>query len=208
MPVPSQMFKNTLNPLKGWPSPTALDFVGQLHSAVTISPLPAGRCVHVDSITAITAGYGPGPATGKGGVPLLKTGVVGTQMGLFTFQGSQDFDVSNPSSSTTNASGTINDWFAVAPVGNIMCLVATGAYELETTEFDTAQTYLPNQPLRAVSADTVATAGTGGGCLTNQGVTVGTNAFVGVVSRGVYTNAYGVSALAFWPVYDRGNGTN
>lgn len=205
MSVPSQMFKHTLNPLKGWPSPVALDFVGQLHSAVTISPLPAGRCVHIHSVTAITAGYGPGPATGKGGVPLLKTGVIAKQMGLFTFQGSQDFDVANPASSTTNSNGTIDDWFAVGPVGNVMCLVANGSYELETTEFDTAQTYAPNDPLRAVSNDTDATDGTGGGCLTNQGITFGTNAYVGVVSRGVYTNAYGKSALAFWPVYQPTN---
>jgi hypothetical protein len=82
-----------------------------------------------------------------------------------------------------------------------MGLVATGAYELETTEYDTAQTYTPNQPLRAIVDDTNSSATTGGGCLTNQTITVGTNAFVGVVSRGTYTNAYGKSALAFWPVY-------
>jgi hypothetical protein len=187
MPVPSQMFKHTLNPLKGWPSPTALDFTGKLHSDVTIDPLPAGRCVHVDSIEAVS--YGPGTS---GGTPLFKTGVTDTQMGIFLFQGSADFDVANPG-------GT--DWYAIAPKGIMSGLVATGAYELETTEFDTNQTYLPNQPLRAIANDSDATAGTGGGCLTNQGVNVGTNAFVGVVSRGVYTNAYGQSALAFWPVY-------
>jgi hypothetical protein len=60
-------------------------------------------------------------------------------------------------------------------------LVATGAYELETTEFDTAQTYAKSAAARSF-CDTDATAGTGGGCLTNQTITVGTNAFVGVVS--------------------------
>jgi hypothetical protein len=187
MATPSQMFKNTLNPLKGWPSPTALDFTGKLHSAVTIDPLPAGRCVHVHDIEAVA--YGPGTS---GGTPRFKTGVIATQMGIFLFQGSADFDVANPG-------GT--DWYSIAPKGIMSGLVATGAYELETTEYDTAQTYTPNQALRAVSNDSDATAGTGGGCLTNQGVTVGTNAFVGVVSRGTYTNAYGRPALAFWPVY-------
>lgn len=186
MATPTQMFTHTLNPLKGWPSPTALDFTGKLHSAVTIDPLPAGRCVHVDSIQAVT--YGPGTS---GGTPQFKTGVTGTQMGIFLFQGSEDFDVQNGGGTT---------WYAIAPKGISSGLVATGAYELETTEFDTAQTYTANQPLRAVAADTDASA-TGGGTLTNQGFTFGTNAYVGVVSRGVYTNAYGQSALAFWPVY-------
>lgn len=175
MPVPSQMYTHALNPLKGWPNPAALDFTGKLHPSVTIDPLPAGRVVHVDSIVA--------------GVPLFKTGVTGTMMGLFLFQGSDAFDVANPG-------GT--DWYGIHPSGTMSALVATGAYELETTEFDTAQTYTPNQPLRAIAADTNATTG---GRLTNQGFTHGTTAFCGVVSRGTYTNAYGRPALAFWPVY-------
>jgi hypothetical protein len=181
------MFAHVLNPLKGWPSPTALDFIGKLHSAITIDPLPGGRCVHIYGYEAVT--YGPGTS---GPVPLLKTGVVGTQMGIFLLQGSADFDVSNSGGTT---------WYAIAPKGIVSGLVAKGAYELETTEFETGQTYLPNQPLRAISDDTNSTAGTGGGCLTNQGFTFATNAFVGVVSRGKYTNAYGQTALAFWPVY-------
>lgn len=187
MPVPSQMFKHTLNPLKGWPSPTALDFTGKLHSAVTIDPLPAGRCVHVDSLEAVT--YGPGTS---GGTPLFKTGVEGTEMGIFLFQGSADFDVANPG-------GT--DYYAIAPKGIMSGLVATGAYELETTEYDTGQDYSPNDLLKANVDDADDTPETGGGCLTNDGVVVYVDAVVGVVSRGTYTNAYGQSALAFWPVY-------
>lgn len=200
MSVPSQMFLHTLNPLKGWPSPVALDFAGQISGAVTIAPLPAGRCVHVDSVTALTYGVGPGP-TNAGGTPIFKTGVVGTQMGIFLFQGSQDFDVSNPAGPPAGYPNPGTDWYAIGPKGISAGLVANGPYELETTEFDTAQTYSPNQPLRAISADTNATQGTGGGCLTNQGITFGTNAFVGVVSRGVYQNAYQQQVLAFWPVY-------
>jgi hypothetical protein len=187
MPTPSQMYYHTLNPLKGWPSPTALDFTGKLHSAVTIDPLPAGRCVHVHSLEAVA--YGPGTS---GGVPLFKTGVASTQMGIFLFQGSGDFDVSNPG-------GT--DWYSIAPKGIMSGLVATGAYELETTEFDTTQVYAPNDVLGAVVADTDATAETGGGCLTNENINAYEDAVVGVVSRGAYTNAYGRDALAFWPVY-------
>ena len=193
MTFPSQAFHHTLNALKAWPSESALDFAGQLSSDVTIDPLPAGRCVHVDSVTTLSFGSGPGPTT-AGGTPIFKTGVTGTQMAIFLLQGSQDFDVQNVSAVPT-------DWYKIQPAGISSGLVATGGYELETTEFDTAQTYLPNQPLRAIADDTDDTDGTGGGCLTNQGFTFGTTAYVGVVSRGVYTNAYGQQALAFWPVY-------
>jgi len=175
MPAPTQMFIHALNPLKGWPNPAALDFTGKLHPAVTIDPLFAGRVVHVDSIV--------------GGVPLLRTGVKNVQMGLFLFQGSDAFDVANPG-------GT--DWYSIAPTGVQSALVATGAYEFETTEFDTTLAYLPNQPLRAITNDTNPALG---GLMTNAGFVFGTNAYCGLVSRGVYTNAYGRLALAFWPVY-------
>jgi hypothetical protein len=180
------MYDHTLNPLKGWPSPTALDFTGKLHEDVTIDPLPAGRCVHVAEIDPVP--YGPGTS---GGVPQFKTGVEDTQMGIFLFQGSDALDVANPG-------GT--DWYAIAPKGIMSGLVATGAYELETTEYDSELTYLPNDVLRAVANDVDDTPETGGGCLTND-ATVYTDAIVGVVSRGEYTNAYGKSCLAFWPVY-------
>jgi len=182
MAAPTQMFVHTLNPLKGWPSQTALDIGGKLHSAVTIDPLFAGRCVHVASLD-------PPTVTGGLNTPRYKTGVTGTKMGIFLFQNSNDPDV-------TNDGGT--DWYAIVPTGVILGLVATGAYELETTEYDTALTYAPNEPLRAISADTDATTG---GRLTNAGFVFGTTAYVGVVSRGTFTNAYGRSALAFWPVY-------
>lgn len=186
MATPTQMFAHVICILKGWPSPTALDFTGKLHSAVTISPLPAGRCVHVFSIEAVV--YGPGTS---GGCPLFKTGVTGTQMGIFTLQGSADFDVQN-------SGGT--DWYEIAPKGIMSGVVATGAYEIETTEYDTSLTYAPNDPLAANAADTDSDPETGGGCLTND-CEVYTDAIVGVVSRSTYTNAYGRSALAFWPVY-------
>lgn len=181
MPVPVQMYIHGLNPLKGWPSPSAVDFTGKLHPAVTIDPLFAGRVVHVDSIV--------------GGTPLLKTGAVGTQMPIFLFQGSGDFDVANPG-------GT--DWYGFAPNGISSGLVATGAYEFETTEFDTAQTYAANAPLIAPANDTNSAVG---GVLTSAGVTVGTTLICGIVSRGVYTNSYGRPVLGFWPVFCLGNGT-
>jgi hypothetical protein len=99
-----------------------------------------------------------------------------------------------------------------------MALVAKGAYELFTTEFDTTQSYAPNQPLRAPVGNT--TAGTGG-LLTNQGVvdigtfvaaysasSTTTNYYTnvcGIVSSGTSQNAYGVLVLNFWPVWYPGH---
>ncbi len=186
----SQMFDHALNALKGWPSPYALDFKGNLHEAVTIDPFPAGRCVHIHELDA--ADYGPGTS---GGDAQFQTGVDGTQMALFTLQGSTSFDVAN-----SGAGGGRTDWYAIHPRGFIAVLVATGAYELETTEYDTAQTYLPNEPLTGIVGNTDADPETGGGCLTNA-CEVYTDAVCGVVSRGTYTNSYGKSVLAFWPVY-------
>jgi hypothetical protein len=193
MSVPSQMFVHALTPLKGWPSPTALDFTGTLSTAVTIDPLPAGRCVHVYSLAAPT--YGPGSA---GNHATFKTGVEDTDMAIFLLNGSDNFDVSNPG-------GT--DWYAGEPTGTMSGLVATGAYELETTEFDTSLTYLPGDVLKAIAADTNSSATTGGGCLTNDAV-VYMDSIVGVVSRGKYTNPFGKTALAFWPVYLPANPCN
>ena len=180
--VPSAMYLNTLNPLKGWPSPTAVDFTGKISANVTVKPVNAGRVVHVSSIL--------------NNVPQLELGCVGPQMAIFLFQSSLDFDVTNP--------GVTGDYtYGISPKGISSGLVACGAYELETTEFDQTRQYLPNQPLRSPASNTDAV---NGGILTNQGIGVNAsatyaNAICGVVSRGVYKNAYGQQALAFWPVY-------
>lgn len=180
MPNPAQMFDHTLDALKGWPAPNALDFVAKLSTNVTLTPVPAGRCVH---------------NTASG----FEMGVILTQMPIFLLNGSTDADVAN-------AGGDL--WTAIAPAGFLSGLVATGGYELETTEFDTAQTYALNDHLKAIDDN----AGATGGTLTNQ--SLGTlyhasnmEARVGVVSRGKRTNAYGKSVLSFWPVYLPGSAT-
>jgi hypothetical protein len=165
------MFDHMLNPAKGWPSPTALDFRAKASPAV-LWDMVSGLGCHLN------------PSG------LLEPGIVNTQMGLFPFQGVNELDVNNAQST--------GQWIPINPSGNIMELVAKGPYELETTEFDQAQTYVPNQPLRA---PTGLTAAAPGGALTNQGIVIGTNAICGVVSRGTFRNSYGKPALAFWPVW-------
>jgi hypothetical protein len=104
--VPSQSYDYHLNPTKGWPHPAALDFVAKIAPGVTYD-MRAGQCAHLNSSG------------------LLEPGVAAAQMPLFLFQGANEYD-------TNNASGS--QWVPITPRGYIMCLVAKGAVELETTE--------------------------------------------------------------------------
>lgn len=182
MATPREMFDHTLDAIKGWFHMAALDFTAPLSAEVTIDPVYAGRCVHLNDDLE------------------FEMGCTGNQMPLFIFQSSDDPDVSRDFGGREGG--------AVSPSGNINAWVGKGAYELATTEFDSAQTYLPNQPLRAIADNDNATTG---GRLTNQSVvtvasllasgpTAGSvTAIVGHVSRGVYTNSHKKSVLAFWP---------
>lgn len=75
--------------------------------------------------------------------------------------------------------------------GQIDAYVATGGFELETTEF-VAGTY---------AANTYLTAGEGGKVTATESAPYSTTAIVGVVSRGVRTGIYKTQRLAFWPVF-------
>lgn len=211
---PGQMFSYVMDALKGWPSPYAVDIDGTLSSNVNINstgnPVYAGMCVHVASVSS--PGGGTGTTNGVP-IPVFEMGANLKKMPIFLWCGSNDWDVSNPGvPAGTVLGGTTSvlpGWVPVRPTGKLMGLVAVGGYELETTQFDTAQTYSPNQLLRAVTSNTDANAGK----LTNQDASGGqafatsdvlttyTDSAVGVVSRGKYTNKHGISALAFWPVY-------
>lgn len=180
MAVPSQMYEFMLNARKGWPTLHALDFKAKI-SANVLYDLPAGRACHINDDLE------------------LEPGVVNTQMALFNFQGKNELDV--------NSEASAGNWYPITPSGNVMCLVATGAFELETTEFDDTQTYLPNEPLRAPTGNALVDEDVSGK-LTNQSVVLAASATPGsatavcaVVSIGVHTNAYGKEVLAFWPVW-------
>jgi hypothetical protein len=181
----AQMFDHTLDAVKGWFHMAALDFTAKLSSNVTITAY-AGRCVHLNS-------------DGE-----FEMGVQGNQMPIFLLQSSTDSDVSN-------AGGTL--WYPISPSGNLTGLVAKGAYELETTEFDGNQTYAPNDYLRAVASNSDQTTG---GRLTNQSVVTLENstslssstnptAVVGVVSRAKRKRQSDRNyVLSFWPIYKPG----
>lgn len=179
-------YTHALNELKGWPFGSVLDFRAKLDTAVTGNAY-AGRVVHVDA----TSGA-------------FQLGAKITQMPIFLRKSSTAFDVSNSSG---------NDWTAVAPVGWMTGLVATGGYELQTTEYATADaaSMVPNAILHAPTEDQCTAAGgvalagqlhatksyaSGGGSLTLY-----TDLVCGVVSRAVAKNNYGVNVVSFWPVY-------
>jgi hypothetical protein len=212
-----QSFDHMLNALKGY-GPYMVDIEGTLSGNVNIgsvgNPPKAGMCVHVQTAAAVGNGafVGNGPSE-----PAFEMGANLKMMPIFLWNSFDDFDVSNPGVPAGVALGgtTANPpaWVPVFPAGRLVGLVAKGAFELETTEFDTAQTYAPNDFLRAVTSNTDANAGK----LTNQDASGGAgfatsakavwgdptltawDSVVGRVSRGTYTSNYGKLVLSFWP---------
>lgn len=169
MTAPRSMTANTLNALKGWPQPAAVDFHTEFDPGIGAVVL-AGSVVHLNPSGKYVLGVGN-----------LQV------MPLFTFNSSDDPDVVNDGG---NAATTKGVWIAISPVGQAMSLVAVGAYELVSTQF-VSDTYAPNDAL------TSATSGDDAGKLAKG--TIGTNMIVGLVSRGIVDNGYGNDALAFWP---------
>lgn len=171
MSAPRQMTSETLNALKGWPQPAAVDFVTAFDESVNIR-VPPGSVVHVD---ATSNKYKLGVGT---------TAV----MPLFTFQASDDPDVVNEAGDPATERGV---FIPISPTGQVMALVAVGAYELITTAF-VDDDYPPNTPL---------TSALGLGATAGQVApgTLYTDMIVGMVSRGIVDNGYGYDAVAFWP---------
>lgn len=186
-----QMTEHLLETPKGWFDGMALDFIAKKSANVTFT-LHEGRVVHV-----ATAGENPQDCT-------FETGVAGTQMPIFVHRRSDGFDVSNPG--RTASGGFVHE--AIAPAGHMAGLVATGGYELESSEYNSARTYAPNNLLTALVNNTTSTIGgvldntDGSNPLTVPWAGGGTTkAICGVVSRGVFASAHGTNVLAFWPVF-------
>ncbi len=227
---PGQAFDHTLQALKGWYRETALDAEVALSSNVNIggnaTPATAGLVVHGTDLTNNSDAYGS-PMTGpKSFVVEMGCGPA-HGMPMYLMSRPTDPDVYNPGTVAGDpVYGTANrpaDFFPVFPAiqnQKLNALIASGAYELETTEYDTAQTYATGQPLRAVTSNTDANAGK----LTNQrGTTAAFNSagvvqfvgntatvtawdtIVGMVSRGTYVNSYQRPALAFYSWFVPGN---
>ncbi len=110
-------------------------------------------------------------ATGK-----FTRGCANGAMPIFAFPNGLDFDVA---SDKGNISG-----------GNLVGLVATGGYELETTEISGAG-FAPNVPLTPDATTGLVKATTIGSA----------DMVVGVCSGETFTNEFKKTFLRFWPVY-------
>jgi len=174
MAAPRQMTANTLNALKGWPQMNAVDYHAAFDPGINEAYLPvlAGSVVSLNSSGQYALGVGNNAV-----------------MPMFLFNNSDDPDVQNYGGDAASTPGV---WVPIAPVGQAMALVATGAYELVSTAYVANQSYYPNTPLTAN-----AEGGSDPGKL--RPGSLYTNMIVGIVSRGVVDNGYGKNALAFWP---------
>lgn len=172
MAAPRQMTQHTLNALKGWPSPHAVDHAAVLSESIPEANLPVlgGSVVRLNAAGKYELGVGT-----------LKV------MPLFLFQNSDDPDVQNDGGDPATEKGV---FIGITPSGKIMALVATGAYELTSTEF-VDDTYAPNDPLTADISG-------GNAGKIKKGV-IYTDMIVGLVSRGKVDNGFGFDAVAFWP---------
>jgi len=181
MAAPQQMTKHMLNPIGGWNQETSLMRIAPLSSNVTIDPLPAGRCVHVNTSGEFETGA-PAAAKGIGHMP------------MFTFQSSDAYDVKNDGGIAGSESDPKYGWIANSPSGNLSAYVATAGMELETTEYNQAPSYAIGELLQSVKANT---ASTGGILIKGDKYAV---PIVGVVSQGTGVS-YDENVLRFYPVF-------
>jgi hypothetical protein len=115
------MYTNELNPLKGWPSPYAVDKTAEVADpSVTINN---GSVMSLD-------------AAGD-----FELGLNLDAVAIFALQNSDDFDVVGDDGNLVGASASGTQ------TAKMSGLVALGAYELESTEYLTSGTYAPNDPL-------------------------------------------------------------
>ena len=182
MAVPTQMFTNTLDAIKGWFHEAALD-----HSA----PFAGGQEV----AGGVAQEYKPGMVASLNSSDQLVLGCDGNSVAIFLLNSEDDPDVANASFAGSG------EWVSIGPSGTLSGLVATGGYELESTEYDDA-VYNPGDPLFSkVTTNAL--------CGLLQKGTVYSDAIVGVVSKkqvasgssGHVKNSHGQSVLRFWTVW-------
>lgn len=182
MPAPDLMFEHGLDVKKGWFDMASLDYSAKLKSTVAYD-VPRGRVVHLEK---------------EGGKDVFVPGVSGSHVAIFLLNGSTDADVSNPG--TTAAGNFMHQ--AVSPSGKLSGLVATGGYEIATTEYvktsgGSAVTYAPGDLLTAPTSGGAAVEGV----LTKSSAVQYVDPVCGVVSSGAAKNHNGVDTLSFWCVY-------
>lgn len=159
--VPGQMYDHTLVPVKGAIAPRRLDYAAP---PAVGQAIVEGMCCSLNNSGEFVAGCPVGATQQK-------------PMPIFVINSQDDFDTN---SDVGNISG-----------GVMSGLVGSGAFEVETTEFNEAQAMLPNTLLKSVDGSLEEL-----GTLPYLAATV-----VGVVSKGKSTNRDGVAILTFWTEY-------
>ncbi len=186
MTTPGQTFDYVIEPVAG----DALNASGYknvssgiLHSSVTADPIDEGCVVHQNGATIITDLANPGHSRPE---KTFRPGAVNLQVPHLVIRGTRTLDSGGIVDSRYHGYATMN-----STKKGVTVLCHMDSAEIATQKFDTAQTYTANQPLRAVRADSGATAGT----WTNQTITPGTNLICGQVTSGKLTNIFGLPIL-------------
>jgi hypothetical protein len=163
------MFDHSIIELSGRSQMYALDFSAEAASGESVRQ---GGVLTLNANGKFVSGLGAG---------VLATALVAhnAPMAIFAIQGTNEFDAN---SDIGNMSGGVQSG-----------LVATGGYEIQTTEF-VVGIYKPNDLLTfAVGADI--------GKVTLSADLYSSNHVLGVVSRGSSTNADNKSVLSFWTTH-------
>ena len=127
-------------------------------------------------------------------------------MGMWAIGASYDFDVVANNTRIAGAAPLYRGDSGNIAGGTVACLVATGGYELVTTEFNPRGTYNENVPLvRNVEADPTLNVNNGwvtpGTIQTSGALSLNEN-IVGIISvAGPLVEVYSQSVIRFWPVY-------
>lgn len=184
MAAPTQMFTNTLDAVKGWFHEAALD-----HSAEIEGTQVGGSSDALE--------YKQGMCCSLNATNKLVLGCESANVAIFLLNSEDDPDVANISFGGNHSHTASGDWIAVGPSGKLSGLVATGGYELETTEYVDAA-YAVGLPLKSrISGNNHA------GKL--QAGSAYLNAIVGIVSKAQTTggnkNSHGQLVLRFWSVW-------
>lgn len=175
--TPASMFDHSLIVIKGPPMMNRLDFAAAPLSTETINE---GAICSLNASGQLIEGCPVGSRANR-------------PMPLFAIQGIDDFDAN---SDVGNISG-----------GVMSAVVATGGFEIETTEYVTASTYHPNDLLTAATGADV---GKVKPCTESP---YQDSLVCGVVSTGSATNEYSKSTLRFWTIFlpageDSGNSSS
>lgn len=175
----TQMYEHELDPVKGWWDERQLTFnAPPYETGGTFQTVYAGMVGHIDATTsAFRLGL---PDSG------------GLAMPLFARANSADNDVRRIEGNIAGQASAYTSGNASTLFIGLPLLVATGGYELGSTEFDSTGTYTPNTVLTSDLDDGELTTHT---LLTED---LADRMGCGVVSQGVKANKHGINMLYFW----------